>query len=515
VRPRGSSAGGAEAGPSEVVSSVPSTVSASGAATAASPSATAADDGDVADARPRLTSQQYQTWIWAKPRTGGRFLGTIRVGSSVALRSTERVAGQGCPGGFFRIEPRGYVCADRTVTLEPDTPFLRAVAHSLPDRGPFPYRYALSNGAPMYNRIPTARDRQRTEWRYGPAGSYRPLGRFQRGHEALAVDQPIAAVDAVPSFLLGGGSARGRPLQAFRRTIPHGSMLSYTRAFEVDGQTYLLSADLTVVPADRVRPFRRSRFRGIELDEQSRLPIAWFRGKARPQYHRLPSGRIEPNGKLWPVRSAARPTGTRVEQDGRHYLELVAVTAGGRARAAAGPPEPRYAEAADVTVAERLTERPFGVPPGAKWIAVSITAGTLVAYRDLEPVYVTLVSPGQGGVPIKGRDPVKYSTTPLGAYRITYKDRAATMSPEKGENRSFWIADVPYTQYFNPPFALHGAYWHESFGEPMSAGCLNVSPIDAELLFEWTDPPVPEGWQGVTGAAAKENGPTSVVVVQR
>ena len=79
----------------------------------------------------------------------------------------------------------------------------------------------------------------------------------------------------------------------------------------------------------------------------------------------------------------------------------------------------------------------------------------------------------------------------LGTYTTTFKDRAATMSPEKGDNRSFWIADVPYTQYFNPPFALHASYWHERFGEPTSAGCVNLSPLDAQTMFEWSDPQVP------------------------
>src|SRR5690606_32922081 len=108
----------------------------------------------------------------------------------------------------------------------------------------------------------------------------------------------------------------------------------------------------------------------------------------------------------------------------------------------------------------------------------------------------TLVSPGVGGVPVSGRDPVKYSTTPMGVYRITYKHRAAHMSPEQGENRSFWIADVPYTQYFDAPFALHVAYWHDTFGKGMSAGCVNLSPRDGERLFSFTDPVVPEDWNG-------------------
>jgi lipoprotein-anchoring transpeptidase ErfK/SrfK len=134
----------------------------------------------------------------------------------------------------------------------------------------------------------------------------------------------------------------------------------------------------------------------------------------------------------------------------------------------------------------------------------------------MKPVFATLMSPGSGGVPVKGYDPVKMSTTPTGTYYVTFKDRAATMSPDKpGEERTLWIADVPHTQYFNPPFAIHAAYWHERFGEPTSAGCVNVSPLDAEALFEWSDPKVPEGWQGATGSGAPMNGPTTAVVVSR
>jgi len=70
----------------------------------------------------------------------------------------------------------------------------------------------------------------------------------------------------------------------------------------------------------------------------------------------------------------------------------------------------------------------------------------------------------------------------------------------------------PYTQYFDPPFALHAAFWHDRFGEPTSAGCVNVSPADAQLLFEWSDPPVPEDWQG---AGARENGPMTAIVIRR
>jgi lipoprotein-anchoring transpeptidase ErfK/SrfK len=170
----------------------------------------------------------------------------------------------------------------------------------------------------------------------------------------------------------------------------------------------------------------------------------------------------------------------------------------------------------DAAVVSQAAKLPFGVTPDQKWIVVHLGDATLVAYEGMKPVFTTLVSPGRGGIPVAGQDPVEASTTPLGVFYVTFKDRATTMSPDKpGEPRTHWIADVPFTQYFAPPFALHAAYWHDRFGEDTSAGCINVSPVDAELLFGWSDPPVPPEWQGATGAGAPENGPTTAIVVRR
>lgn len=36
-------------------------------------------------------------------------------------------------------------------------------------------------------------------------------------------------------------------------------------------------------------------------------------------------------------------------------------------------------------------------------------------------------------------------------------------------------------------YYIHGAYWHNNFGKPMSHGCVNVSYQDAEALYNWTD----------------------------
>lgn len=445
----------------------------------------------VASARPsELYSTGYTTWVYPEPKRTERQLGYIRVGDSVRLRNEAPVRGPGCASDYYPVQPFGWVCGDRTVSLGLQGRYLQSMqlARYLP--GLMPYHFALSNGTPMYRRLPSPSEWEREERFLGKPGSFKPLSWGNRGHELLAEVRTEPARHPVPDFFENGGSVgTDKPLELVRRQIPLGSMLAYTRSFEHQGRTFLLSADGTIVPADRVRPFRTSTFRGVELGARAQLPIAFFRARERPKYRRTSDGKFEPTGANWaarayvPLHASAPP-----EADGkRQFLETRERHSDGSAL---------YALQSDATVIAPRDKLPIGVAPGHKWMLISITQGTLVAYDGLAPVYATLMSPGAGGVPVKGKDPVKMSTTPLGVYRVTFKHRAATMSPEQGENRSFWIADVPYTQYFHAPFALHTAYWHENFGEPMSAGCVNVSPEDGRYLFDWSDPKVPAGWNG-------------------
>jgi lipoprotein-anchoring transpeptidase ErfK/SrfK len=45
---------------------------------------------------------------------------------------------------------------------------------------------------------------------------------------------------------------------------------------------------------------------------------------------------------------------------------------------------------------------------------------------------------------------------------------------------------IPHVMYFNlDSEALHGAYWHDNFGTPVSHGCINL-PLDfAAWLYGW------------------------------
>jgi lipoprotein-anchoring transpeptidase ErfK/SrfK len=39
--------------------------------------------------------------------------------------------------------------------------------------------------------------------------------------------------------------------------------------------------------------------------------------------------------------------------------------------------------------------------------------------------------------------------------------------------------------YYDRGYGLHGTYWHQAFGTPQSAGCVNLTLGDAEWLYNW------------------------------
>ncbi len=116
-----------------------------------------------------------------------------------------------------------------------------------------------------------------------------------------------------------------------------------------------------------------------------------------------------------------------------------------------------------------------------KWIEVSLRQQKLVAYEDGKKVFEALVSTGVASYP-----------TVTGKFRIYLKLLSTDMS-----GPGYYLRNVPYVMFFYRGYALHGTYWHNNFGRPMSHGCVNLSVEDARWLFEWTDPPLPPGAKSV------------------
>jgi hypothetical protein len=143
---------------------------------------------------------------------------------------------------------------------------------------------------------------------------------------------------------------------------------------------------------------------------------------------------------------------------------------------------------------------PEGLAPGEKWIDVNLTRKTLLAFEGQKPVYAALVSPGR-----KSKNKKKDHSTIKGTYRIREKHIAVTMDGDGtvAGDLPYSIEDVPYVSYFEGSYALHGAFWHNSFGREMSHGCVNLSPLDAKRIFFWSEPQLPRGWHAVWATPEK------------
>lgn len=119
---------------------------------------------------------------------------------------------------------------------------------------------------------------------------------------------------------------------------------------------------------------------------------------------------------------------------------------------------------------------------GEKWIEIDLAKQKLLAHEGERIVYNFPVSTGLPWMP-----------TVTGEFRIWAKVRAQRMSGGTGGDY-YDLPNVPFVQYFYKGYGLHGTYWHNDFGiRPRSHGCVNLSISDAEKLFYWANPPMPEG----------------------
>jgi lipoprotein-anchoring transpeptidase ErfK/SrfK len=119
--------------------------------------------------------------------------------------------------------------------------------------------------------------------------------------------------------------------------------------------------------------------------------------------------------------------------------------------------------------------RPGLVSNGEKWIDVNLTSQTLVAFEGNAPVFQSLVSSGTEAHP-----------TVTGQFRIWLRFSSQDMNGRR-LGYDYFLKDVPYVQYFYQDYALHGTFWHNNFGTPMSHGCVNLPTPSAEWLFNWAN----------------------------
>ena len=141
------------------------------------------------------------------------------------------------------------------------------------------------------------------------------------------------------------------------------------------------------------------------------------------------------------------------------------------AEALFSPPQP----VAEVT----LPQSPGPQQGTYKEVVVSISQQYMWAYEDGTEVIESWVSTGTAETP--------EVTTPVGNWSILTKYDSQTMEGTIS-GQYYRVEDVPYVMYFdNLGNALHGTYWHNNFGHPMSHGCVNLPMDVAAFLYSWTD----------------------------
>lgn len=117
----------------------------------------------------------------------------------------------------------------------------------------------------------------------------------------------------------------------------------------------------------------------------------------------------------------------------------------------------------------RPASQPLVASSGGRWIDINLSGQTLTAYEGGTPINTFLISSGKRSTP-----------TITGSFHIYVKFFKARMI-----GRDYDTPDVPYVMYFHGDFGIHGAYWHNNFGTPVSHGCVNMRVGDAAWLYNF------------------------------
>jgi L,D-transpeptidase catalytic domain len=435
--------------------------------------------------------------VYSKPDTSSGRLGGLRAGAIVATDGRKSTPGPGCPSGFRKIMPLGYVCMNGEATSNLEDPIVKASFRRPDPSQRLPYMYGtVMRGGPVYQRLPNEDDLKSFEphlkqhlktWAhdktFGMSFAPELWSRYENQESPLlgdALSQKYTSPD-IPNFLQNGGKVpnlSGAAKGAFAKIgeVSRHNGISFVDAMFFEGRRYGLTTDLRVVPTDRLRPLRGSDYHGVEIGKEVEFPFAIIRTR---------------NTKRWKVVGSALKSGGLIP-----YRETVTLT--GKQQFFAGvlhyqTKDGDWIEDRAASRVEPVKKFPQWAQNGERWIEINIRKQLLVLYEGKTPVYATLVSTGEDGL----GDPTQSKSTLRGIFRIHTKHLTATMD-SKAVGESFDLRDVPYVQYFQDGYALHASYWHDVFGQPKSHGCINLAPEDARRIFFWTEPQVPEGWHSAS-----------------
>lgn len=136
---------------------------------------------------------------------------------------------------------------------------------------------------------------------------------------------------------------------------------------------------------------------------------------------------------------------------------------------------------------DELTPINPNVDPNEKTISVDLDYQTLSCFEGTREVFFSRISSGKKYDPVTGIVTDEYAT-PAGTLFTHWKIISKNMTAGS-VGAGYSTPAVPWCTFISGEgIAIHGAFWHNAFGERRSHGCINVSTEDAKWIFRWTTP---------------------------
>jgi hypothetical protein len=149
---------------------------------------------------------------------------------------------------------------------------------------------------------------------------------------------------------------------------------------------------------------------------------------------------------------------------------------------------------------DEITPISADVPWSEKKLEIDLQSQKLRALESGRTVFETKIS---SGIPNKKpRDNGIPTITPSGRFNITRKMPLRHMGDGNltPDLEAYELPGVPWVCFFHiTGVAVHGTYWHSDFGRPRSHGCVNVATEDAQWIYRWTLPVIPQDEISVSG----------------
>ncbi len=507
----------------------------------AAPPAPAGSEGAPGVTPPAIPPADYKgPWLAITSSAAGVYgeasfeakkLGYIRNGGRVAVEPNPQ-SKKNCTSGWYKLLGGGYVCGNLGTTdlNHPDVKFATQPPN-LDDVLPYPYARNGKNGTPLYKSVPSREQMERYEpyLKVKEEDASDDSSRRARKEKDADAGAPSALPARLDAALADAGVAlpSGKETETadpepekpwwqrddmkdkmhefkldqlsedaddiLAKRMVAGFYVAVDKTFRWNNRSWYKTTRGLVTPSDRFWQTAGSKFKGVELGSEWKLPMGFVFGGNKS----ISTYTIDDAGK------AIKPAKT--------YDHFAPIQLTGKEQEFRGI---SYAETADGSWLKRSQIRqtspgtlPVDLKPNERWIDVNLTTQTLVAFEGEKPVYTTLISSGRESK-IKDKD----HRTPTGEWRIREKHITTTMDGDgtAAGDLPYSIEDVPYVMYYFRSFATHAAFWHANYGSQMSHGCVNLSPLDAKYLFFFADPPLPKGWHGVHATDAS---PGSRIVV--